>query len=296
MMEKGQVVASMTGFGAASETVERTTIDIDVRSVNSRYLDIVVRAPDDLRALELTIRELVAKMVSRGKIEVRVNVRQAIDLGAMQLNADALDALLGLQAKLAAASPDTRALSAADILRWPGVLAEPVANAGVGDALHAAVLKVVTSALHAHAASRAREGDALCKTILARLAQARAIRATLVPAAQRVRAEYPARLRGKIESSGVVVDAERLAQEIVLHAQKIDIDEELDRLNAHFDEVERVLSKGGDVGKRLDFLMQELNRESNTLGSKSVDTECTRGAIDLKVLIEQMREQVQNLQ
>jgi uncharacterized protein (TIGR00255 family) len=259
MMEKGQVVASMTGFGAASETVERTTIDIDVRSVNSRYLDIVVRAPDDLRALELTIRELVAKMVSRGKIEVRVNVRQAI-------------------------------------LRWPGVLAEPVANAGVGDALHAAVLKVVTSALHAHAASRAREGDALCKTILARLAQARAIRATLVPAAQRVRAEYPARLRGKIESSGVVVDAERLAQEIVLHAQKIDIDEELDRLNAHFDEVERVLSKGGDVGKRLDFLMQELNRESNTLGSKSVDTECTRGAIDLKVLIEQMREQVQNLQ
>jgi uncharacterized protein (TIGR00255 family) len=132
--------------------------------------------------------------------------------------------------------------------------------------------------------------------ILARITSARALHTQLVPTAQRVRDEYPVRLRAKIESSGVQVEADRLAQEIVLHAQRIDIDEELDRLKTHFTEVERVLAKGGDVGKRLDFLMQELNREANTLGSKSVDTETTRAAIDLKVLIEQMREQVQNLQ
>jgi uncharacterized protein (TIGR00255 family) len=264
--------------------------------VNSRYLDIVVRAPDEVRAIEPNIRESVSKHLTRGKVEIRVSLRRTDALADAVIDHNALAKLLDFQSQLASSAPQATPMSVAEILRWPGVVSDASSDAVVREAEHAAILSATQDALFAHSESRAREGSALAGTIMARIGSARAIHALLVPTAQRVRNEYPARLRSKIESSGIAVDPDRLSQEIVIHAQRIDVDEELDRLSTHFAEVERVLTQGGDVGKRLDFLMQELNREANTLGSKSVDTETTRAAIDLKVLIEQMREQVQNLQ
>jgi uncharacterized protein (TIGR00255 family) len=289
-------VVSMTGFGTCTKQSDHLHIETEVRSVNSRYLDVVVRAPDEMRSLEPAIRELISQNLSRGKVEVRVNLRRTASLSAARLDAAALETLLTLQTQAHAHAPLAAPLSTADMLRWPGVVSDASDSAASREAEHALVLAAMREAVAQHGESRAREGAALADVIRARVNSARAIRDGLVPAAQRVRNEFPARLRAKIESSGVQVDSERLAQEIVLHAQRVDIDEELERLGAHFSEVERVLAQGGDVGKRLDFLMQELNREANTLGSKSVDGETTRGAIDLKVLIEQMREQVQNLQ
>lgn len=294
-MANGLRVVSMTGFGSANRATARWLIETEVRSVNSRYLDVVVRTPDELRALEMPVRDAVSKIMTRGKVEVRVNLRAVDGTTAGALNLTALNTLVSLLQQLRATVPDAAPMTAAEMLRWPGVVSDGT-QTDTRETLHEEVMKAVNEALSALRESREREGATLSGVILARIASARDIHAAMGPAAQRVRESYPARLRAKVESAGIAVDPDRLSQEIVLHAQRVDIDEELDRLNTHFKEVERVLAHGGDVGKRLDFLMQELNREANTLGSKSVDAETTRGAIDLKVLIEQMREQIQNLQ
>ncbi len=294
-MTNAERVVSMTGFGSAILVRNSASIEVEVRSVNARYLDVTVRAPDELRAMEPAIRDVLSKGMRRGKVEVRVNLRHNAVAAVPTLDHDALTRLLALQAQTLALAPTAAALSMAELLRWPGVVADSSVT-NDAESLLATGLEAFTQARAQHEASREREGAALTEIILARVTSAAAIAAAMVPAAERVRAQYPAKLRAKIESAGVAIDPERLAQEIVLHAQRIDIDEELDRLNTHLAEVRRVLAKGGEVGKRLDFLMQELNRESNTLGSKSVDVETTRAAIDLKVLIEQIREQIQNLQ
>ncbi len=287
-------VASMTGFGSAVRQNATLVVEAEVRSVNARYLDLTVKCPDDVRSIEPAVRERVAKTMSRGKVEVRLSVRQAVSSAVGAVNAETIGNLLQAQALVLKHAPAAPALSANEILRWPGVLADNAA--GDREVRDVMVLSALDEALAALHASRLREGKALADTISNRVDQARQAAKLAAPAAQRIKAEFPQRLRAKIESSGIVVDADRLAQEIVIHAQRIDIDEEVDRLLTHLTEVERVLKKGGDAGKRLDFLMQELNREANTLGSKSADVGSTGIAIDLKVLIEQMREQVQNLQ
>ncbi len=294
-MKTTQRVVSMTGYGNAVCQNPDFSIELDLRSVNSRYLDVIVKCPDELRTLEPMIREHIAKTISRGKVEVRINLRSPSAAKVSPPDAEVIARLLAAQDAVAELSPSARTLSVADILRWPGVVAEPI-NPQAQATRDAGVHTALAEALAAHSASREREGAALAATILSRAAQARIGVEAAIPAAQRVRAEFGLRLRAKIDATGIAVDPDRLAQEIVLNAQRIDIDEEVDRLRTHLTEVERVLAKGGDVGKRLDFLMQELNREANTLGSKSADAETTRIAIDLKVLIEQMREQVQNLQ
>jgi uncharacterized protein (TIGR00255 family) len=289
-----QSVASMTGFGSSVRQTATLVVEAEVRSVNARYLDLTVKCPDDLRIVEPAVRERVAKIMSRGKVEVRLTVRQAATGAIGEVNPATIANLLAAQTLVSQHAPGAGGLTTNEILRWPGVLADNAANER--EARDAMVLAALDEALAGLQASRLREGKALADTILNRIALARDAAKAAVPAAQKVKAEFPQRLRAKIESSGIVVDPDRLAQEIVIHAQRIDIDEEVDRLNTHLTEVERVLAKGGDAGKRLDFLMQELNREANTLGSKSADVGSTGIAIELKVLIEQMREQVQNLQ
>ncbi len=289
-----QSVASMTGFGSAVRQTATLVVEAEVRAVNARYLDLTVKCPDDLRAIEPAVRERVSKTMSRGKVEVRLSVRQAATSAVGAVNPETIANLLGAQSLVLLYAPGAGALSANEILRWPGVLADNAASER--EERDGMVLSALDEALAGLHASRLREGKALADTILSRIALARDAANAAAPLAQKVKAEFPQRLRAKIEGSGIAVDPDRLAQEIVIHAQKIDIDEEVDRLNTHLTEVERVLAKGGDAGKRLDFLMQELNREANTLGSKSADVGSTGIAIELKVLIEQMREQVQNLQ
>lgn len=289
-----QSVASMTGFGSSVRQTATLVVEAEVRAVNARYLDLTVKCPDDLRVIEPAVRERVAKTMSRGKVEVRLSVRQAATSAVGAVIPETIANLLTAQALVLKHAPGAAAMSANEILRWPGVLADNAA--GEREERDVMVLSALDEALAALHASRLREGKALADTILSRVALAREAAKSAVPMAQKIKAEFPQRLRAKIESSGIAVDPDRLAQEIVIHAQKIDIDEEVDRLNTHLTEVERVLAKGGDAGKRLDFLMQELNREANTLGSKSADVGSTGIAIELKVLIEQMREQVQNLQ
>jgi uncharacterized protein (TIGR00255 family) len=294
MKAKALSVASMTGYGTASHQIGALQVEIDVRSVNSRYLDVTVKCADELRNFEPVARERIGQAMARGKVEVRMSLRVVGQAAVTIPSAAAVSGLLAAQTAVLVLAPSARALSVSEILKWPGVNSDPAADQA--EARDTAVNTALDAALVMHRASREREGTALAAVISDRIAKARIHADEAVPAAARVRAEFPERLRQKVESAGIAVDRDRLAQEVVLYTQRIDIDEEIDRLRTHLSEVQRVLEAGGQVGKRLDFLMQELNREANTLGSKSVDTTMTRIAVELKVLIEQMREQVQNLQ
>lgn len=288
------MIHSMTGYASAARTLEHCVLGVEMRSVNSRYLDITFRLPEELRGIESQLRELIGSKVNRGKVECRASLSY---LPAAQRLLDLNDELLQ---RLAAAArhvqqhiPDARALQVADILRWPGVIGEPDVSL---DALGTACRELVEEALGDFNASRAREGDKLAQTILDRAARMQALVDAIAPKVPALVKAYGDKLAARLVEAGLNPDDDRMRQEIVLFASKIDVDEELSRLGAHIKELQHVLAKGGAVGRRLDFLMQELNREANTLGSKSADLECTQAAVELKVLIEQMREQVQNIE
>jgi uncharacterized protein (TIGR00255 family) len=287
-------IYSMTGYAVVATDSLQGSLNIELRALNNRYLDIQFRLPDELRMLEGTMRELLTTRLNRGKIECRVNFLPSLSTENLQhINTDLLHKLLNLNQAVRAALPDAHGLDVADILRWPGMLGS--AAAPVAD-LAGPCMNLLGTALDELAAARAREGEKLKLILLERLARIRLLAAEAVPRIPALIVAFQEKLKARLCEAMISCDDDRIRQELTLFASKIDVDEELSRLQTHLDEVERVLNKGGAIGKRLDFLMQELNREANTIGSKSVDAEASRMCVELKVLIEQMREQVQNLE
>ena len=288
------MIFSMTGYAAQEKSLDNATLILELRAVNSRYLDLHFKLDDNLRSLEPLMRELIGEQLSRGKIECKLNLMaRTTTLQAAQIDPAMLQQLVAMQATAKQHFPQSRELSVADILRWPGVL---ISEAGAESKLAEEVKVLLQEGLQALNASRAREGEKLKALILERLAQIEQLVETVKPLLPTLTQEYQAKLEAKLNDSLKNLDPERLAQELVLFAQRIDVDEELSRLTAHISEVKRILSSDAPAGKRLDFLMQELNREANTLGSKSVAVETTKVSMELKVLIEQMREQIQNIE
>ena len=284
----------MTGFAARSLNLDHASVNIDLRSVNQRFLELHFRLADEFRSLEPQLRELIQQKLARGKVECRISLNvlpaASLDNG---LSPAILERLALCQADVMQRLPNSPPLSVNEILRWPGAMQTAALSQ---DALNEAALAGMREALNELVESRQREGAKLKQHILDRLtaaeAQVTGLQPLLPTLAAAQREKLAERLRDALGEAGY----ERLAQEVALAAQKADIDEEVSRLTAHFTEARRVLNQKGAAGKRLDFLMQELHREANTLGSKSVAVETSRVSLELKVLIEQMREQVQNIE
>jgi uncharacterized protein (TIGR00255 family) len=297
-------VASMTGFASAARPTALGQLTLDLRSVNSRFLDLVLRLPDELRPLEPMLRETIAGKLSRGKVECRISLVRGAGAAAPALNAAALEQLTGLAAQVERALPGVRGLSTADVLGWPGVVETPGSDP---DALRAATAAALAEAVEGMTATRQREGTALRDALLDNCARIEAIAEQLKTRAPELLAAVERRLVERLEQAlGEAMTkattlnrdevADRIRQEVTLYGLKMDVEEEIKRLTTHVSEVRRVLAAGGPVGRRLDFLMQELNREANTVGSKAAAIEMTNASVELKILIEQMREQIQNLE
>ena len=285
---------SMTGFAGLEQSIENATLILELRAVNSRYLDIHFKLDENLRSFEPSIRELIINQLSRGKVECKLNLVQRTQTGKpVQLDDPLMQQLASMQEKAQLYFPQSRQLSVADILRWPGVVLTDTLSQ---DSLLEDVKKLVQNGLKDLNASRLREGEKLKTLVLERLSQIEDLVTKVKPLLPALTKDYQVKLETKLQESLKNIDQERVAQELVLFAQRIDVDEELTRLTAHISEVRRILSSDAPAGKRLDFLMQELNREANTLGSKSVSVQTTQVSMELKVLIEQMREQIQNIE
>jgi uncharacterized protein (TIGR00255 family) len=288
------MISSMTGFAAATRDGAQGALGIELKTVNHRYLEFQARIPEELRSLEPAMREAISARISRGKVDCRVTFTP-VSTAAKSLVPDpkAMDSLASAAAAVAQRFPEARALSIAEVLHWPGVLADESLSP---DKLRDDVMAVLARAVSELDQTRSREGAKLETVLRERLdSMARLVAEAqpLLPAAVKA---FQEKLTQKIAEAAAAPTDERVQQEIVLYAARIDVDEELQRLTTHVTEFRRVLDKGGACGKRLDFLCQELNREANTLGSKSVANEMTKISVELKVLIEQMREQVQNIE
>jgi len=288
------MTASMTGFAARSLNLDHASVSVDLRSVNQRYLELHFRLADEFRPLEPQLRELLNQRLERGKVECRIGlVLPAVASLDNGLNPAILERLAHWQDEVLPRLPGAAPLSVHEVLRWPGAVQTAALSQ---DTLNEAALAAMGTALDDLVDSRRREGARLRQHILDRLVAAEAQVAGLKPLLPALAASQRDKLAERLRDALGEAGHERLAQEVALAAQKADIDEECSRLATHFIEVRRVLDQPGAVGKRLDFLMQELHREANTLGSKSVAVETSRVSLELKVLIEQMREQVQNIE
>ena len=287
------MILSMTGYATASAELDSGSLTLELRAVNHRYLDIQLRMPDELRSLEGQLREAITAQLQRGKVECRINYAARSGQSGAALNRELLQQLAAWNREVQAVLPDARSLDVADVLRWNGMLETLAASA---DELRAALLGLLQDVLQEFSASRAREGEKLKEFLLQRVEKIEALRNGVMPHVPAAIAAYEQKLITRLREAMQNAEDERVRQEITLFAGKIDVDEELSRLASHLAEMRRILTQGGAVGKRLDFLMQELNREANTLGSKSVDAEVSRSAMEMKILIEQMREQIQNLE
>ncbi len=288
------MICSMTAFARCEYRGELGELAWEIRSVNHRYLEVGVRLPEELRSLEPLVRERLAARLSRGKIDCALRYKPKLDaLGHVTINERLANQLLGASQRLAEMMTSLEQPSPWDVLRWPGVIEvqerdlTPV-QAQATDLLEEAIDQLVTG--------RRREGQRLVEVIAQRCANMRVLVAQARVRMPQVIADQRLRLRNRLQELLNELDETRLEQEIALLAQRMDVDEEMDRLTSHLGEVEQVLRHREPVGRRLDFLMQELNREANTLSSKSVDFELTRTAVEMKVMIEQMREQIQNVE
>lgn len=290
------MISSMTAFARVEQENDMGVLSWELRSVNHRYLELSIRMPEELRALEMAARERINQRLGRGKVEATLRFKptmKAVD--EIHFDRDyaqkVVSALLSIQKLLPQLGEFN--VSASEILRWPGVMQPQEQDQ---EKLHGSVLEMLDQALAEMTAHRQREGEKLEALILQRCDGM----AELVEVAKKrlpeVMANYRQRLLARFDEIKQSVDEQRIEQELVLVAQKLDVAEELDRIGAHLSELQHVLKKGGAVGRRLDFLMQEFNREANTLGSKSMDVDTTRVSVDMKVLIEQMREQIQNIE
>ena len=288
------MICSMTGYAVKTRDIERGTLQLELKSVNSRYLDFHFRVSEDLRALEMPLRELLAARLSRGKVECRLSFNAAAARGdQLELNDDLLATLQTLNDSVRRQMPEARALSVNDVLRWPGMFGDQSIDFA---AFGPPVLALAREVLDEFTASRGREGEKLAAMIVDRVNAMRDIVRRVAPRIPEAQAVYTDKLRQRLTEALGGASDERVLQEVAVFATRIDVAEELTRLTTHLDEVERVLKQGGSCGKRLDFLMQERNREANTLDSTSAITEVSQASMDLKLLIEQMREQIQNLE
>lgn len=283
---------SMTAFARAEGTSELGALVCEVRAVNHRYLDVSLRLPEPLRAFEPELRATIEARLARGKVDLGVRLQEAQAGNDLELDARVVDRLAALHVELGQRFPNAR-VETTELLRFPGVLRQPKVDA---DALKMAVLAVLDEALSDLIATREREGKRLAGLIAERLDGISRQVATLRGLMPEIRDALRKRLEGRLADLKQPVDPGRLEQELVLQVTRADVDEELDRLDTHVAEARRVLASDEPIGRRLDFLMQEFNREANTLGSKAVDVRSTQAAVELKVLIEQMREQVQNIE
>ncbi len=288
------MISSMTGFAAAARENAQGSLAVELKTVNHRYLEFQTRVPEEIRPLEPAMREAVGAHLTRGKVDCRITFTPATAAQrSIVPDAAALEALRDASARVLERFPDARALSVSEILHWPGVLAETTLSP---ERVKDDVMALLERALGDLDQTRQREGaklEAVLRERLARMSQLVTEAGPLMPGAVKA---YQEKLAAKIAEAAASPSDERVHQEIVLYAARIDVDEEIARLGTHITEFKRVLDRGGACGKRLDFLCQELNREANTLGSKSVASEMTRISVELKVLIEQMREQVQNIE
>ena len=285
---------SMTGFARQSAESEIGTLSWELRAVNHRYLDVQFRLPEELRPKEQVFKQLVSSVLNRGKVDCALHFQRAGGRrDDMQLDAE-LVALVGKRAAEVAAKIENAApVNPLDVLRWPGVIVESEIDA---EPLFAAARELMEKTLAAMSEMRGSEGARIATMIETRCAEIAAIAASVRERMPDVLTAAHAKQLERIEKLDVAADPARLEVELALLAQKLDVDEELDRLESHLAEIRQTLQSSDAVGRRLDFLMQELNREANTLGSKSADAATTKAAVDLKVLIEQMREQIQNVE
>ncbi|WP_111641604.1 YicC/YloC family endoribonuclease [Marinimicrobium alkaliphilum] len=286
---------SMTGFARSEQTLPWGTLIWEVRSVNHRYLEPMFRLPEEVRAIEPKLREQIRSTLQRGKLEAAFSFqREHSDVTELNLDEQRVAQLTQAAGRISAHLGERAApINALEVLRWPGVLRQQELDR---DQLNQAALGLFNQALEQLVAHRTREGVELMQFIQQRLDRIDDLVAELREAMPVILSAQRERLQSKIAALDVDLDPERLEQEIVMMAQKADVDEELDRLGAHVNEVKLALQQKGSIGRRLDFLMQELNREANTLSSKSVASKTTQAAVELKVLIEQMREQIQNIE
>ena len=288
------MIRSMTGFARRERQGPWGTLVCELRTVNHRYLEISLRLPEELRSLDNDVRQAIGNGLRRGKVDANLYLKTTTGTARkLELDGAILDELLARIADVRRRVEATAPLNALDILRWPGVIRD--AEGDVRPVL-AATIELVREALQELNDTRLREGQRIRELLSSRCSsmseQVDVVRTRLPEVSQRLRL----RLIERISQLGVTPDAERLEQELVIYAHKMDVDEEMDRLAGHLLEVRSALDSSEPAGRRLDFLMQELNREANTLSSKSQDAETTRAAVDMKVMIEQMREQVQNVE
>jgi uncharacterized protein (TIGR00255 family) len=284
----------MTGYAVKTRDIERGSLQLELKSVNSRYLDFHFRITEELRSLEMPLREMLSARLSRGKVECRLTFNAAAARGEqLQLNTDLLGSLKSLSDRVRQEMPEAGPLSVNDVLRWPGMFGDQSVDFA---ALSPVVLALAREAIDDFTATRGREGEKLAAMIVDRVNAMREIVRQVAPRIPEAQQLFTDKLRQRLQEALGNASDDRILQEVAVFATRIDVAEEISRLSTHLDEVERVLKQGGASGKRLDFLMQELNREANTLGSKSAITEVSQAAMDLKLLIEQMREQIQNLE
>lgn len=285
---------SMTAFARQEGSGEWGALTLELRSVNHRYLEISTRLPEDLRQLEPKLRETINNRLGRGKVDCFIRYQQPEELpGDLIVNRDLARKLAHASREIDGLLYNAAPVNSLDVLKWPGVLQTPAPDR---EQLQTEALALLNSALDEMMENREREGKKLKQIILQRCDAAVEVVSGVRERLPQILAGLRQRLRERLQEVMAELDETRLEQEMVILSQKLDVDEELDRLETHIDEVRRVLDQTQPMGRRLDFLMQELNREANTLGSKSADTETTRASVDLKVLIEQMREQVQNIE
>ena len=297
-------IASMTGYFAADGMTPAGTVTVECRSVNSRFLDLTLRLDDTLRFAEPAIRERLQKRLTRGKVEVRMSLSADESALPAQINESALKRLLELQSAVLRHSPEAAELSVSEILEMPGIAHTAQT---VKDELLQAVLAVLDKTLDGFIAAREREGAALAKVINSYMDKMTSVVEEVRAAIPQILAQLQAKLAARLEDAlsqtltqqGTLTKeeiTERIRQEVTLYAMRMDVDEEMNRLTTHIAEVRRLLAAGGAVGRKLDFMAQEMNREANTLGSKAAAIEMTQASLSLKITIDQMREQIQNLE
>jgi uncharacterized protein (TIGR00255 family) len=288
------MIRSMTGFARIEKKYDFGTLSWELRSVNHRYLDISTRLPEEMRGIEQTVREAVSRVLGRGKLDCILRFKSDGAVAAdIQIDASAVRALLAASAQVAQLLRSESELKPLDVLRWPGVIREQERDFSP---VESAALSQLQECLQQLLAMREREGERIKSLILQRCDTIHEIVGRVRQRRPQVMNQIRDKIRQRLAELEVQVDQNRFEQELVMITQRMDVDEELDRLQAHLAEVRNVFGQDQPAGRRLDFLMQELNREANTLGSKSGDVETTQAAVDLKVLIEQMREQIQNVE
>ncbi|HET7569157.1 MAG TPA: YicC/YloC family endoribonuclease [Gammaproteobacteria bacterium] len=284
----------MTGYARGESRGPWGALTVELRSINHRYLETAFRLPEPLRGLEAELRRQIGGRIKRGKVDVAVRLEAtAAAAGALTVDHELAAAVAAAAQGVAAQIDNVAPLDPLDLLRWPGVVREPAVNV---DELAAAAAELLAATLEDLVASRRAEGDRIDAMLRERAGAIGEYVAAVRVRLPAVREQLRARLLTRLEELNLTPDDDRLSQELVYTAQRIDVAEELDRLDSHIVELEKALTRSEPVGRRLDFLMQEFNREANTLASKSQDTETTQAAVEIKVLIEQMREQVQNVE